>query len=676
MKHFSLSPARNPNNEPGMCPAPRQATNVTSSSRPCLWVRGWQRLPLGVKGMIVVAIPLATLMFASLLGAVIARQQQQAVGWLNHTQMVRVSVQEVYTLIAEASSGVRGFLLSQDSSFLAPYERGAAKLPAALTTLQTLVADNPAQTAKARQVDALAAQQLSGLEGLRLQSTRQPENNRSAALRAALTAHKQELDVLRALLDAMTAAEDELLRERAATVARLSRWQQRAGIGNLLLGLGGSFLAMLLFLRGIARRADYVGANAERLAAGIPLLAPISGSDALSRLSERLDATAALLRQQTQLLRDSEARLRHVVTNAPIVLHALDHKGVFVFSEGRGLEALGFNPGELVGHSVFDVYRDAPHILANNRSALAGRGFTTTVEVRGLTFETRYQPTFSSGAVSGVIIVATDVSERKEAEKTLLHYQGVLEHQNAELARVAQLKDEFVAKMSHELRTPLTAVIGFSELLRDESYVGPITPKQRDYVDIILDASAHLLTLINDLLDLSKIEAGMMILEPSPVDLRDAVANALTIIDGEARKKALQLEARLPAQLPLLSADARKVRQILYNLLSNAVKYTPSAGRVQLVVYDDGREVRIEVRDSGPGIPQEDQARLFQPFVQLKNPEAEAYEGTGLGLALTKQLVELHGGRVWLHSRVGLGSTFGFSLPRLEDAGHAGQLPA
>jgi signal transduction histidine kinase len=447
----------------------------------------------------------------------------------------------------------------------------------------------------------------------------------------------------------------------------VARWRtfQRTLVGlNLLLGVAGGYFAMLLFVRGIVRRTEYVEANAIRLADGHTLEPPIPGSDELSRLSEALDQTARQLAEQSTKLRESEARLRHVVKNAPVLLHALDSDGRITFSEGQALEALELQPGELVGHAASEVLAEWPDVLEHCRRALAGESLTTTAEIAHATFEMRYLPTLEAGLVSGVIVVGTDVSERREAERVLLRYQEMLEGQNAELARMSELKDEFIAKMSHELRTPLTAVIGFAELLRDEDYVGPISAQQEEYVEIILNASEHLLTLINDLLDLSKIEAGMMRLEPESVDLRGAVANALTIIEGEARKKALRVEARLPATLEPLTADARKLRQILYNLLSNAVKYTPDAGSVELVVYDQGDEVRIEIRDSGPGIAPEDQQRLFQPFVQLEHAGAQRVEGTGLGLALTKQLVELHGGRVWLYSRVGRGSTFGFSLPR------------
>lgn len=619
----------------------------------------WRALPLQTKGMIVVAIPLFTLLIASTLGALLERQQTRALDWAVKSYQVRANIQDVYTRIMGASVSIRGLAVTGHEQYLDAYRRNAQLLPSALDALRKSVRDNPVQSASAQQLAADITKQVETWQTLeRFRSVTAPSGQR------ALRESQVTLDRLRATVRQMSRTEADLLASRTDALTRWRGSQRALGILNLLLGIGGGYLAMLLFVRGIVRRAEYVEANAVRLAQGQTLSEPIPGSDALSRLSHALNTTAQHLQKQTDLLRESEARLRHVIANAPVILHALDKHGVITFSEGQALSALGLKPAELNGRSVFDVFRSVPRVLEDHRLALTGKSFTATVEVNKATFETRYLPTFEMGEVSGVIVVGTDVSERREAERVLLRYQGVLEGQNAELARMSELKDEFIAKMSHELRTPLTAIIGFAELLHDESYVGPISSQQREYVGIILSASGHLLTLINDLLDLSKIEAGMMQLEPELVDLRGAVANALSIIDREARKKALNVQARLPATLPPLSADARKVRQILYNLLSNAVKYTPEAGHVELVVIDGSQEVRIEIRDNGPGIAPEDRQRLFQPFVQLDNAADSPIEGTGLGLALTKQLVELHGGRVWLHSQVGRGSTFGFSLPR------------
>ncbi len=618
----------------------------------------WRSLPLQTKGIVVVAIPLCTLLVASLLGALLEQQQVRALGWAVRSYEVRADIQDIYTRIMGASVSIRGFAMSGQEQYFDAYRRNTQRLPATLEALSESVSDNPVQAAYATRLAADVRAQLVIWRTLERVPAHEVAGTR------ALQRSQAGLARLRATLRQMSTTEAGLLETRTNELYRWRNTQRTVGLLNLLLGLGGGYLAMQLFIRGIVRRAEYVENNAVRLAKGEPLHAPIPGSDALSRLSHALDTTAQHLKEQTDLLRESEARLRHVVSHAPIVINAFDREGTITFSEGQALGAFGVNPGELVGYRVSDVFQDYPVVLEDHRRALTGKRFTATAEIGKTTLETRYLPTFEGDDVTGAIVVGTDVSERREAEQVLLRYQQRLEGQNAELARLSELKDEFIAKMSHELRTPLTAIIGFAELLQDPDYIGPVSQQQHEYVDIILNASAHLLTLINDLLDLSKIEAGMMQLEPVSVDLRSAVTSALRIIEHEARKKALRVQARLPAHLEPLSADARKLRQILYNLLSNAVKYTPEAGLIELVVMDGDSEVRIEIRDTGPGISPQDRSRLFEPFVQLANASDNPIEGTGLGLALTKQLVELHGGRVWLHSRVGKGSTFGFSLPR------------
>ena len=659
MKLFAAPADQKPDNPKGMRRLSRLLDVLSLITSHKHLRRQWRALPLQLKGMIVVAIPLCTLLIASILGALLERQQARALDWAISSYQVRANIQDVYTRIMGASVGIRGYAVTGHAQYLDAYRRNVNLLPTTLETLQESVQDNPVQAASAQQLTRDIAQQRSNWQVLERLGT-----ETGAARQRALRRSQATLDRLRTTLRQMSSSEAELLSTRTDTLARSRNAQRSVGMLNLLLGLGGGYLAMLLFIRGIVRRAECVEANAVRLAQGQPLGEPIPGNDALSRLSRALTTTAQHLQEQTDRLRNSEAQLRHVVSNAPVILHALDKHGTITLSEGQALSALGLKPAELSGHTVDEVFQDWPEVLENHRRALRGESFTATVEFDQATFETRYLPTFEAAEVSGVIVVGTDVTERREAERVLLRYQEVLEGQNAELARMSELKDEFIAKMSHELRTPLTAIIGFAELLHDEDYVGPISQQQREYVEIILNASEHLLTLINDLLDLSKIEAGMMQLEPELVDLRGAVTNALSIIESEARKKALKVQARLPATLKPLSADARKLRQILYNLLSNAVKYTPEAGQVELVVIDGNQEVRIEIRDSGPGIAPEDRQRLFQPFVQLDSATDSPVEGTGLGLALTKQLVELHGGRVWLHSQVGRGSTFGFSLPR------------
>jgi signal transduction histidine kinase len=216
--------------------------------------------------------------------------------------------------------------------------------------------------------------------------------------------------------------------------------------------------------------------------------------------------------------------------------------------------------------------------------------------------------------------------------------------------------------MSHELRTPLNAIIGFSEVL-GERYFGELTEKQDEYVKDIHGSGKHLLSLINDILDLSKIEAGRMELELSDFDLPAVLDNALTLVKERAQRHGIALGKRVDPALGTVRADERKVKQIMLNLLSNAVKFTPEGGRVSVAAKPNGTAIEISVSDTGIGIAPEDQQAVFEEFKQVGRDYTRKAEGTGLGLALTRRFVELHGGTIGLTSAPGKGSTFTFTLP-------------
>jgi signal transduction histidine kinase len=246
---------------------------------------------------------------------------------------------------------------------------------------------------------------------------------------------------------------------------------------------------------------------------------------------------------------------------------------------------------------------------------------------------------------------------------------GNLNRMSEELGRLYQQlettsrhKSEFLANMSHELRTPLNAIIGFSEVLLERMF-GELNPKQDEYLQDIMTSGRHLLSLINDILDLSKIEAGRMELELTTFDLPAAMENALTLVRGRAEAHAIALTRDVDRRLGEFVADERKLKQVLVNLLSNAVKFTPEGGRVEVRAAPADGAVEISVSDTGVGIAPEDQEAIFEEFRQAGSDYTRKREGTGLGLALARKFVELHGGRIWVKSEVGKGSTFTFTLP-------------
>jgi signal transduction histidine kinase len=230
-----------------------------------------------------------------------------------------------------------------------------------------------------------------------------------------------------------------------------------------------------------------------------------------------------------------------------------------------------------------------------------------------------------------------------------------------ELEAASRHKSEFLANMSHELRTPLNAIIGFSQVLQDEM-VGPVNPKQSEYLDDIISSGNHLLSLINDVLDLSKVEAGQVELDVHPFSLRDALERGVVMVRERATEDGVRVGFTADPEVDVVDGDERRIKQVIFNLLSNAVKFTPAGGEVDVSATRANGEVRVSVADTGPGIAPEDRERIFEEFQQTETG-GEQHEGTGLGLALSKRFVELHGGRIWLESELGRGSTFTFALP-------------
>jgi|GEM_PF-392062 len=267
-------------------------------------------------------------------------------------------------------------------------------------------------------------------------------------------------------------------------------------------------------------------------------------------------------------------------------------------------------------------------------------------------------------AIKNARLYAALAQERASLARRVEERTAELSLANAELARAARLKDEFLANMSHELRTPLNAILGLSEAVLEGVY-GPLTEKQRKSLQNIGEAGQHLLSLVNDILDVAKAEAGKLELQMGPVAVRDLCQVSLGLVRQIANQKRLQVSLDIDEQVESFEGDQRRLKQVLVNLLSNAVKFTPEGGQIGLQVTGDPQEKRIAftVWDTGIGIAQEDMNRLFQPFVQLDGSLSRQYAGTGLGLVLVRRLVELHGGGVAVESEVGKGSRFTVFLP-------------
>jgi PAS domain S-box-containing protein len=405
------------------------------------------------------------------------------------------------------------------------------------------------------------------------------------------------------------------------------------------------------------------------------------GTDNTAR--KQVEAAQSLLDQR---LRDQQFYMRSLIESNIDALMMTDPAGIISDVNQQMIALTGRTRDELIGAPCRNFFTNPAsadaaivRVLDENRvsnyelTVRAYSGDETVVSYNAATFYDRDRK------LQGVFAAARDVTDRKLAERALLE-------KNIELVHASRMKSEFLATMSHELRTPLNAIIGFSEALRD-GLMGPMSTSQQDYIGDIFTSGQHLLALINDILDLSKVEAGMMHLELEPVDVGGLLASSLSIVREKAASQQIRVELEMSESLMSPALDMRKTKQIIYNLLSNAVKFSPSGGRVVMSARTVPREqvgqlpgtwasrafslaesnhrefLEITVTDGGIGISEPDLSKLFQAFSQIDSSLARQFDGTGLGLAMVKQLAELHGGSVAVASAVGKGARFAVWLP-------------
>lgn len=379
----------------------------------------------------------------------------------------------------------------------------------------------------------------------------------------------------------------------------------------------------------------------------------------------------------------TEKFLTSIVENIPHMIFVKDARELrFVRINKAEEEMFGLPAAEIIGKSDFDFFPEdeVRFFQGKDRAVLEGRQLVDIPEepvhsAQGVRiFHTKKIPIFDeAGEPQYLLGISEDITERKQAEVELQKAKDAAE-------AASRAKSEFLANMSHELRTPLNAIIGFSEVLEDQTF-GELNQRQLRYVTNILTSGRHLLQLINDILDIAKIEAGRLTLDRALFPVATALNDVSAIVKALANKKSINLTLEAAPGLPPLHADEPKFKQIMYNLMSNAIKFTPPGGsvtvRAELADSAAADAVRISVCDTGIGIKVEDQERVFREFEQVDSSYSRQQQGTGLGLALTKNLIELHGGRIWVESEgvQGKGTTFTFVLP-LTAEGDTAEPPA
>ena len=534
-----------------------------------------------------------------------------------------LQIGKLRSALQDAETGQRGFLLTGDEADLGPYHSGLNDVQVHLAAIDRLDDQYRTATFDISRVRPLIAERLSVLaDGLSAYRAGGVE----AALPIIRSGHgKAVMDDVRRVLNTQQEEIQHVLDERS-------------------------------------NRAD---ANSRR---AIILL--VAGTT----VSTFLVAFAFVwLRREVADRRTAEASLSRILDASLDAICSFDAEGRFVQASAGGERVWGYRPEELLGTPYIDkvVPEDREKTVAMAATIMAGAPTTA--------FENRYQR--KDGTVAHVMwsaqwssadqvmfCVARDITEMQGAREAARRHAETLERTLAELvvardrAEAAdRLKSAFLATMSHELRTPLNAIIGFTGILL-QGLAGPLNAEQQTQLGMVQGSARHLLALINDVLDISKIEAGELKVGHAPFDLRAVIDRALGVVRPSADAKGLRLTSRLDPRIGAAVGDARRVEQILLNLLNNAVKFT-SQGEVTLTADLAEGECRMQVIDTGIGIAADDLATLFEPFRQIDTGLARNHEGTGLGLAICQRLAHLLGGRIHAASRPGEGSVFSVNLP-------------
>jgi PAS domain S-box-containing protein len=630
------------------------------------------RISLRTRGVTVLLVPVAALLgvlFMIYRVEVDVRTTDQSV---QRGYDARAELQQLDTLLKDADAALRGYLVTGQQEFFFRFESAGRAVTPSLARLATLFPSS--------ETDALA----------RIESS----SRQKLDLLAEISTHRGDEALLAPLWQKIHLVDGEFssrvsllaqAQEQRLFQARTDRDVARTKLFRTLVtcGILGPLCALLLHLLVAGRVTSRIRAieqNAHRLALGVALEDLPSGKDEIAAVGRAIHEAAYLLGERERELRASELRYRNLFDHAPLPFEETDRFGVIRRVNQAGCALVRSTQEQLLGRPAWQFI--APGLQEDFRRAMLGRiassseiapyecvylmedGTSITVEIRESLIRN------DSGEVTGICRSLVDITERNLAEiaaRKVAQYAMELRNKNEQLAQAletarsaAEAKSRFLASMSHELRTPLNAIIGFSELMYDGK-LGDLPQDHRECLQDILISARHLLRLISDILDLSKVEAGKMEFCPEPCQIETLVAEVRDVVRPLAEKKHLELLTDIPREIAAV-IDASRFKQVLYNYLSNAVKFTPEGGWVTIRVLHEENQFRLEVEDTGIGIPPQEISKLFQEFQQLPNSR-KAGQGTGLGLALTRRIVEAQGGSVSVRSTAGVGSVFSAVLP-------------
>ncbi len=586
------------------------------------------------------------------------------------TQEVRAELDEFYSDLAELESAQRAYLLTNENSQREYYVKLNMAVLAQLDSLENIVNDNPIQMHNLANLRPLVMLRLKRLE--QILAVYESAGTEAAGNEIVASKSLELMSNINSTIHMMDEVENQLLKERQVSAEQTRRFTLITMLLTLLLAMTVLTMLFIAIRREMQARDRIEAYNSTHRDALLLYAASFEREKILRGL---LNLLAECHRYPVSAFYAYEEERGELVREASRSLNA-ETKDRYPLGEGLVGEA---------AQSARTVYLNNP----TDGSLTLSTGIGTLSPATLLAVPVRFRE-----QCQGVLVLASLVplseqdrsfiehvaaqlgvalnnlkqfSDLKYLSEQLRQRSEEISQKNRQLEEINRMKSEFLANMSHELRTPLNAIIGFSEALKD-GLMGEVTENQHSYLDDIYTSGEHLLSLINDILDLAKVEAGKMILCMETVALDGVFKNSLSMVRGKALERNLKLTLEVDTDLPEIFADVHKLKQIIYNMLSNAVKFTPDGGSVTLVAHHVEDMLEIAVIDTGIGIAPEDQARLFKPFVQIDSTLSRQYQGTGLGLVMIKRLSELHGGSAGLESTVGKGSRFWVKIPWRKEA--------